>query len=404
MHRSRWSMLVRIGVLLFLMSGCIVRERYQPPSQQPVSGGGQQPMRTGDVKSSTAYIQVVPPDELRQLFTQLSARPNLNPGLRMILLAYVSQQSSGSGFVLSGSRGNKSWVITNRHVVDDAGGARVSFDGGETLSNAQVVYVDDYYDLAVLEISNRPSGLSLRMDYADGQEVEALGYPGLNSKGSFQITRGNVSNACVKNSELFEDSGKCWLQHTAAIDPGSSGGPLVIHGGVIGVSTIVARGRNDAYFAVPAKAISEVIGRADEVHQKQGDRDWMTKQLQLSCQRLTSELSSSRPRIRTLFPLISLRLVSGSGLQAWGSIEDPDLDEVFKMDPYKGMQISLLMRLQAEVGASGGVLTSEKCQNINPSDDVLDSSRDVRIVIEYRRGHGEFFWRFERGLWRLVGF
>ena len=96
----------------------------------------------------------------------------------------------------------------------------------------------------------------------DGQDIVAAGFPGLAGKPSWQITKGSVSNA-----NLHIDKEKSvYIQHTAPIDPGSSGGPLLQKQGdtylIVGINTLKAFWRDNVGLAIPADAISRFITTA----------------------------------------------------------------------------------------------------------------------------------------------
>jgi len=135
--------------------------------------------------------------------------------------------SSGTGFFVTPDGD----VLTNSHVVEDCTAIRVTSDAGAT-AVAKVVARDARNDLALLQ-----TGLAARRTAAFrtsirlGETVEAFGYPltGVLSK-SGNFTLGNVS-ALVG---LGEDSR--YLQISAPVQPGNSGGPLLDqNGNLIGV-------------------------------------------------------------------------------------------------------------------------------------------------------------------------
>ena len=71
--------------------------------------------------------------------------------------------------------------------------------------------------------------------------VFASGYP----HGFYQFSIGNISgNVKNKDYEL--------IQHTSAISPGNSGGPLLNdRGEVIGINTLILRGAENMGYAIP---------------------------------------------------------------------------------------------------------------------------------------------------------
>jgi serine protease Do len=122
-------------------------------------------------------------------------------------------------------------VVTNPHVVKDCSAIRVTSDQGAT-AVAKVVARDDRNDLALLETGLAAKRTAaFRTSIRLGEAVEAFGYPlteVLAKSGNF--TLGNVS-ALVG---LGEDSR--YLQISAPVQPGNSGGPLLDqNGNLVGV-------------------------------------------------------------------------------------------------------------------------------------------------------------------------
>lgn len=130
--------------------------------------------------------------------------------------------STGSGFAVT-----RTQVVSNAHVVE--GCARVTLGGrGE----ATVQTVDARSDLALLTVASRQSLASLRAGRVrQGDSVSVVGYPlrGLLASGA-QVASGNISAlAGMQNDSRF-------IQISAPVQPGNSGGPLVdSSGNVVGV-------------------------------------------------------------------------------------------------------------------------------------------------------------------------
>jgi serine protease Do len=165
-------------------------------------------------------------------------------------------EESGSGVIIEWK--DKSYVLTNRHVVRDAAPAavRVRLADGRLVHPTKIL--QDYdTDVAVLAISASdliPAAVGSSDRLEIGDFVLAVGSPfGLTNSVTFGIISGKgrrdlrLNDATVK----FQD----FLQTDAAINPGNSGGPLVnLRGEVIGINTAIASttGRNEGIgFAIP---------------------------------------------------------------------------------------------------------------------------------------------------------
>ena len=170
--------------------------------------------------------------------------------------------SQGSGFVFARA-GDTAYVLTNSHVVENAGSIRIRFPDGREY-DGKVKGTDAKSDVAVLEIS-APGVPALKWgDSAAlevGEWVVAMGNPfGL----SHTLTTGVVS--AKGRTSLGINDYEDFIQTDAAINPGNSGGPLLnLDGEVIGMNTAIFS-RSGGYmgvgFAIPsnlARTIAEQL-------------------------------------------------------------------------------------------------------------------------------------------------
>lgn len=176
--------------------------------------------------------------------------------------ALRSTQSSGSGFVVAGGL-----IMTNAHVVSDARHLVVYRNGDPEPHQAEVLHVAHDCDLALL----KPVETDLLADApalpfgglpALGSTVETYGYP----MGGRQIasTRGVVSRIEVK---LYTHSGADYhlaAQTDAAINPGSSGGPVVQDGKVVGVAFQAAPDLENVGFIIPSEVVEHFLTDASD--------------------------------------------------------------------------------------------------------------------------------------------
>lgn len=167
---------------------------------------------------------------------------------------------NGTGFVID----RQGHIVTNNHVVDDAGYIVVTFIDGTT-REAELVGGDPDADLAVIQVD--PAGLDVQpVTFADsddvfiGQDVLAIGSP---FGQDFTLTTGIVSavGRSLRGNNQFSIPGL--IQTDAAINPGNSGGPLLDRGGhVIGVNTAILSesGSNSGVgFAVPSNSVRRIV-------------------------------------------------------------------------------------------------------------------------------------------------
>lgn len=147
--------------------------------------------------------------------------------------------SAGSGFLVEGGR-----VVTNAHVVGDASTATVWFSNGAR-RESRIVAVDDTLDIAVLDVPRAPvsaPALALidRGEYsAAGAPVWAWGYPFEADVVAAGFSRAPTVSAGIVSAHR-QRGRVAYIQTDAAVNPGSSGGPLLDEAGrVIGVNTLV---------------------------------------------------------------------------------------------------------------------------------------------------------------------
>jgi S1-C subfamily serine protease len=152
---------------------------------------------------------------------------------------------TGSGFIIDPS----GIAVTNNHVVAGASTLNAYIGGkGEPIS-AKVLGRSECSDLAVLQLN--AEDLSYLKWYTDtpkvGLKVYAAGYP--LSDPQYDLQDGIISKAKAGGDTTWS-SIKQVMQHSASLNPGNSGGPLVTEkGAVVGVNY---RSRDAAkqYFAI----------------------------------------------------------------------------------------------------------------------------------------------------------
>ncbi|MFK5947737.1 MAG: DegQ family serine endoprotease [Methylococcales bacterium] len=215
---------------------------------------------------------------------QQGPRPNMpQPRQKMM--------GQGSGFVFKVDNGllsQKTYILTNSHVVDHADKIRVKFQDGKEY-DGKVTGTDPKSDVAVIEVESVDAPALAMGDSAKlevGEWVVAIGNPfGL----SHTLTAGIVS--AKGRTAIGINDYENFIQTDAAINPGNSGGPLVnLDGEVIGMNTAIfsrSGGSMGIGFAIPinlAKSIAEQLINTGEV---------VRGHLGVVIQPLTAELAKS---------------------------------------------------------------------------------------------------------------
>jgi serine protease Do len=170
----------------------------------------------------------------------------------------------GSGVIVT----SDGFILTNRHVVEDASSVTVELSDGTTYEGT-VVEISETDDLALIRIeatglTAAPIGDSASLEV--GQTAIAIGSP----LGEYTdtVTRGIVS-ALGRDIEVADESTRTvvqlddLIQTDAAINEGNSGGPLLdASGAVIGINTAMATSAEGLGFATPIDAAADLLAAA----------------------------------------------------------------------------------------------------------------------------------------------
>ena len=172
-----------------------------------------------------------------------SARPSV--------LTITTASGLGSAWVAhSGPAGSD--LVTNFHVVADgwkAADVTVQVQQGDRTMNGTITRTDQADDLAVIHVAERLPALTAAFTRPRlGETVMAIGSPlGLG---------GSVSIGVV--SRLGSLDGSDYVQLSAPISPGNSGGPVLDrHGRVVAVTAakFVGQGVEGLAFAIPVQTV-----------------------------------------------------------------------------------------------------------------------------------------------------
>ncbi len=171
-------------------------------------------------------------------------------------------RSTGSGVILT----DDGVVLTNHHVVGGANDITVTLHDKRAY-RAEIIGSDPRTDVAVLQIRAedgevfQPARLGDSDRIRIGEWVVAIGHP---FDFSFTVTAGIVSARGRRNLNPREISD--YIQTDAAVNPGSSGGPLFsLDGEVIGINTAIFNpGPNAAHagisLAIPSNMARRIVG------------------------------------------------------------------------------------------------------------------------------------------------
>ena len=171
--------------------------------------------------------------------------------------------AAGTGFIIS----DKGYIMTNRHVVEDAKTVNVTLNNGDIYEDVEVVGVDPLNDSAILKVEDPKDFKAVKLGDSKtvfaGQQVVVIG----NALGEYSnsVTAGVISGtgrelvASDSNGSSYEKLTDM-IQTDAAINGGNSGGPVINAAGeVIGMATAYASSSQTVGFAIPIANVKGII-------------------------------------------------------------------------------------------------------------------------------------------------
>ncbi|HWF19683.1 MAG TPA: trypsin-like peptidase domain-containing protein [Verrucomicrobiae bacterium] len=168
----------------------------------------------------------------------------------------------GSGIIIR----KDGYILTNRHVVEDAEKIEVRLKDGRTF-RGEVRGEDAPADVAVIKIEAKNLPVAKLADSSKtrvGEFAIAIGAP---FALDYSVTFGHVS--AKDRTDIIPNDGaqtsmldQSFIQTDANINPGNSGGPLVnIDGEVIGINTLIRGLHTGIGFAIPINLAREIADK-----------------------------------------------------------------------------------------------------------------------------------------------
>ena len=158
----------------------------------------------------------------------------------------------GTGFVTAAIAGG-GYVATCRHVVAGAEGISVTFPGGKPFAG-ELDFEDAAHDVAVLRIVTDRKLRPLLLAAADpepGADIVAIGHP----FGYLHTVTKGIVGGLGREVELSATTLRDVIQHSAPINVGNSGGPLLNDAGDVAGMNVAYREGNGISFAISAKTM-----------------------------------------------------------------------------------------------------------------------------------------------------
>ncbi|MDR1588059.1 MAG: S1C family serine protease, partial [Treponema sp.] len=319
---------------------------------------------------------------------------------------------SGSGFVYVIEDGT-CYIITNEHVVAQSMSLSITFekqDGAKTIyDNLKVLAVDEEKDLALLYFDTGAKPFTQGLSFIDrpideGEDVFAAGFPGMGNTAIWQFSRGTISNVAArlpKNANSDETIGP-YIQHTAPIDPGNSGGPLLEMAegvppgyAVIGINTLRAYARQAANYAIPADQIKTFLAAALS-KEPVNERELIAKKVDDFIKGLRSDKAVYGHIAQYLTGACTASNAEYAILELLDKAPQSvlqDIDQTFSNDPVEGMNVAVAWLIENSMRNRSGILKIN-LDSIEPNDKggflVTFNVNDKPVKSEWVREYGVY--------------
>jgi len=267
--KARQSSTLRIALISSVASSLFVAALFMllygggdsKPEARPALAGGQPLVETSErIISASAKARPAVVSIINLSKQALDLQGSLKDG------EIPYNASMGSGVIFQKKDG-KAYIITNAHVLQDAGEVQAVLGNGGK-KDAKIVGQDIVTDLAVLEVDG--SGIDTVVEIGDsdklrvGEMVIAIGNP-LGFGNSF--TQGIVSSTKrIIPVSINQDGNYDWeqevIQTDAAINQGNSGGALVdLNGKLVGINSmkVADMGVEGIGFAIPIDSAMPIL-------------------------------------------------------------------------------------------------------------------------------------------------
>ena len=165
-------------------------------------------------------------------------------------------RSHGSGSIIAGNR-----ILTNAHVVANETFIEIKRHGDTKKYEAEVEFISHQADLALLKLKDETFFKGTTPISFNGlpqfeEDVAVYGFP--LGGDSLSVSRGIVSRI---EHERYAHSREIFLsiQIDAAINPGSSGGPAINNGKIVGVVMQQLRSSQSIGYIVPTEIVQHFL-------------------------------------------------------------------------------------------------------------------------------------------------
>jgi len=196
----------------------------------------------------------------------------LAPAVVTVTASGGAKPRSGTGLLVD----EQGTLVTNHHVIEGAKQVRISFPDGAQFEAPALLAQDATVDLALLRVT---------LDEPDRGERVAIEPPGRSEAESVEGMRViAIGNPLGLEATLLEGviaavrerDGRSWLETSALVSPGNSGGPVFdMKGQLVGVSSVALSERfgKGRHMAVPVGVLERMLDGDYPNRRKFGSED-----------------------------------------------------------------------------------------------------------------------------------
>ena len=241
-------------------------------TQEPPLTESRQPL---EVQSLPVYSQASPPSDNLPARKELSITDIIQAN-RESVVTVKTATGIGSGFFIN----REGHIVTNKHVLPNPDGAEIKTISGNVYKIQKVIHEDSVADLVIASTDttsreSKPVSINSILP-AVGEKIIVIGSP----LGLEQTVSDGIVSALRRNQQSIE-----FIQITAPVSPGNSGGPLLnMRGEVIGVATFQYSSGQNLNFCVAASRIAGLQqGWPSSSSQSSGDQRQMPQANEVYC-------------------------------------------------------------------------------------------------------------------------
>lgn len=327
---------------------------------------------------------------------------------------------SGSGFFVKGAD-NKIYVLTNYHVAAYSESLTltiVDIEGNKKkIENCKIIAADEELDLAAALVSE-PSKVPFTLSFTkkavkDGDDVWSAGYPDLGGEAMWQLGKGIVSNSKARIPAMVNPKKSFFIQHSAPIDSGNSGGPLLIKSGTgyeaAGMNSAKAIFRQATNFAIPSQIIEEFMNNG--IKKKSANISEVLKEFSSIFEKFDTEKKKNEKirRISHLALFISDDYAMAKGQKAFKNVLSKAPAEVLKeaaasavfSNPINGLKTALAYEIYKQLNTEEN---EYKPVGAISQNNLKKNGAGYNFTLTYSGNNANFFWKEDFKSWKINSF